>query len=223
MPHLDQSDRRIKAYRGDISALCAPTASANALIWLSKNGHSSIKYDNAYSLVSELAQRARTVDGGVGTSFQVLSDAMVKFIHEAGYDCSYRYMGTTWTGDNDGHFVFSPIDWDLLKKSLLNKNQVALIQIDLCHYSVKEKSYITTSGHLITLAGYDDEKRVLVVADPNEGHSLTNCSFKLVEQQEGIVMDNHLPLCNASGLYQIIRKESCTTDIITGAAIFTVN
>ncbi len=223
MPHLDQADYRIKAYHYDISALCAPTASANALVWLAKNGKPNIKYDNPYSLIGEMAQKARTIGGGVGTNFRLLTDQMVKFIREYGYDCTYEQMGSEWSKNDGEHYTFKQIDYELLKKSLLDKNKVALIQIRLCHYNLKSNTYITSSGHLLTLAGYDDQKENLIIADPNYGSNLRHYSFKLVEHQDGLLTDNHVEVCKTAGLYKIAHEDSVTTDIITGAAIFTVN
>jgi hypothetical protein len=223
MPHLDQGDHRIMAHHYDITALCAPTAAANGLLWLAKNGHENLKFDKPYNLVAELANRAGTVGGGGGTDFRVLSREIVKLVRESGCQCECQYMGSRWSRLDGGRFEFTPIDMTLLRKSLLDKNKIALIQIDACHYNKAEKAYISTSGHLITLAGYDDEKGCLVVADPNEGHSLQYCPFGLLENQDGIVTIDRIPVCKALGVYGLSRKNSVMTDVITAAAIFTVN
>lgn len=223
MPHVSQVDHRIKTYREDISALCAPTAGADALIWLAKNGHPEITFENPYALVAELARRARTIDGGGGTLFRVLLNRMVDLVHESGVTGSYACMGRDWSNEGGGHAVFRAIDYDLLKRSLMDKDKVALIGISLCHYNARDKTYIATSSHLMVLAGYDDDRGCLVVADPNEGKALQYYKLARLDEDGGDLVDNHRFVCKTDGLYQLSRSSPDSIDIITEAAIFTLD
>ena len=223
MPHVSQVDHRIKAYRDDISALCAPVAGADALIWLAKNGHPQITFENPYALVAELARRSRTIDGGIGTQLHALLNEMVKLVHESGGTGSYARMGTDWSNEGGGHFVFKAIDYDLLKRSLMDRNKIALIGISLCHYNSHDNTYISTASHLMVLAGYDDDQGCLVVADPNEGKALQYYKLDRIEEKGGDLVDDHRFICKTNDLYRLSRSSPDSIDIITEAAIFTVN
>ena len=168
-PHLYQLDPA-GGYSNGGKNFCAPTAAANAIIYLSRHGYQNLfrgsTMDDAYALVRELASKefigTADRDGTTDTTFIL---GLTNFVQKGGiHSPTFKYEGyRPLRGTLSGRETAMQVDLDWIKAEVAKPNTV--VWMHLGYYKlVSPSTYERFNGHFVNVVGYGTDG---AVTDPN--------------------------------------------------------
>jgi oligopeptide transport system substrate-binding protein len=178
--HYYQLDSRIGT---GATGLCGPTSSAMAVDYLSKQ-FPMLKPEgtSGFDLIRHFADEegAGKTTGVTDFSIEV---RLERYIKKAGYKPTIKTLGVVCHGSSS---TYIPYEFKDVKQALTEKGTSVLVITGRYDYDQRRNDYIRQSGHVMVLAGYDQDG--LVLADPSSMSNRSHYQMVPVSHQGARLM-----------------------------------
>lgn len=207
---------------------CAPAAVSNSLVWLSKNGFSSLQPFNSENqnmdqakLVNALGDVMETTENG-GTSPKKVLAGLKKFLEQKKVKFK-RMAAVGWRSVPDFVAVDdSSVKLDWIKEGTLGKDSVWIL-IGWCKFDSVKNNCKIYDGHWMTVVGYGknregkEDSNILIVHDPAERSERKNYYATIGVLENGTIDGSK----DAKGVLtlsgDVVLKPSADRGVIQGA------